>query len=216
MAGAMPSPHASYRAIAASAATEGLGPRVPIEAVPMTYREYLALPEGVGYALLDGLCFREPMPTVHHQIIADNIAELLRHHARSTRAGLAVGAIDIHLDARNCPAPDVCFISAARRNRLDHRGLHGIAPDLCVEVLSPSTASRDRTQKAQLYARYGCREYWLVDPDRLTVEVLRVGGDGAFVPAGVYAPGEVFESVAVAGLCVQVREVFAADAGADL
>jgi Uma2 family endonuclease len=203
------SPATTHGASAAAAAMHGLAPRDVIGGVAMTYDEYRSLPEGRGYDLLDGLCFREPMPTLHHQLIADNVVEILRNFARRTRAGIAVQSIDIHLDPRNCPAPDVCFISTERRSHLDERGLHGVAPDLCVEVASPSTARRDRTQKAVLYGRYGCREYWLVDGARRTVEIWRVAHDGGLAPAGAHGPGEAFDSTVLPGLRVEVDAVFA-------
>ena len=177
----------------------------------MGYDAYRALPEGAGYDLLGGLCFREPMPTVDHQLVVDDIVGLLRRHARRTGVGRACREIDVHLDAENCPAPDVAFISTARLPMLNHHGLHGIAPDLCAEVLSPRTARRDRGAKADLYARYGCREYWLVDPEEPAVEVLRPGADGAFDRAGRFRRGELFDCAAVPGLRVAVAEVFADD-----
>lgn len=188
---------------------DDLGHRTPIDGRPTTYNEYLSLPEGAGYSLLGGLLFREPAPTVDHQVVVDNVLALLRGHARTTGVGRALREIDVHLDEANTPVPDVCFVSAERLDRLDRRGLHGVAPDLCVEVLSPSSARRDRGEKADLYARHGCREYWLVDPERLLVDVLRPGAEGTFVAAGAFGVGGVFESRAVSGLRVMVVEVFA-------
>jgi len=175
----------------------------------MSYDMYRSLPEGTGYDLLGGLCFREPMPTVSHQMVMRNILELLRRHARIGRSGVVLPEIDVHLDGENAPAPDVCFVSRDRARHLDNRGLHGIAPDLCVEVLSPSTAHRARGEKAQLYGRFGCREYWLVDCEHLRVEVLRPGSDGTFAPFGAFGKAEAFGSLAVVGLHVDVAEVFA-------
>jgi len=52
------------------------------------------------------------------------------------------------------------------------------APDLVVEILSPSTAGRDRVAKRTLYGKYGVREYWIVDPVGSTIEVLTLGANG--------------------------------------
>jgi len=190
-------------------ARDDLGHRTPIDGLPMTYVQYLSLPEGSGYNLLDGLLFRDPAPTVDHQVIVDNILALLRHYARATGAGRALREIDVHLDEDNTPVPDVCFVTAERRGCLDRRGLHGIAPDLCVEVLSPISVRRDRGEKALLYARHGCREYWMVQPEGLRVEVFRSSVEGNFVPAGTFGLGETLASAALPDLRVAVAGVFA-------
>lgn len=182
--------------------------RVPVEGVPMRADTYLALPEGSGYDLLGGLVFREPMPAVDHQVIVDNVVALLRRHARLTGSGRALREINVHLDAENVPAPDACFVCAERLKRLRRNGLHGVAPDLCVEVLSPSSLRRDRGEKAALYARFGCREYWIVDPQASRVEVLRIRSGARFMVEGAYGVDDAFASQAVPALCVDVAEVF--------
>ncbi len=154
---------------------------LPVAGVPMTLRAYLNTPEGLGYNLLDGLCCRDE-PTVEHQAIVGNIIGLLQRYARGSGFGRALPAINVDLGERNQPAPDACLVSRERCAALHGRALHGIAPDLCVEVLSPSTAGYDRGHKAKLYARHGCREYWIVDGRHRRVEVYRTGGHTAFCP----------------------------------
>ena len=74
--------------------------------------------------------------------------------------------------------PDIIFVSRARREIIAEAGIVG-APDLVVEIPSPSTAGRDRTIKLELYERQGVREYWIVDPDENAVDVWRFGKDPA-------------------------------------
>lgn len=82
------------------------------------------------------------------------------------------------------------------------------APDLIIEVLSPATASRDRTYKRTLYARHGVKEYWIVDPDqKKTIEVMPLGERG-FETGTVYKSGEVLKSPLLKGLSVSLRKVF--------
>ena len=75
--------------------------------------------------------------------------------------------------------PDILFVSNERRGIIGEKQVLG-APDLVVEILSPSTAHRDRGVKLDLYARRGVREYWIVDPDEDVVDVWRFGRDPGY------------------------------------
>jgi Uma2 family endonuclease len=94
--------------------------------------------------------------------------------------------------------PDILFISAERQAILTARNA-GPAPDLVVEVLSPSTASRDREVKAKRYAKFGVREMWLVDPDAHTMEVFSNAGEG-FARAALHGEAEIVRSAVLEGL----------------
>jgi Uma2 family endonuclease len=82
------------------------------------------------------------------------------------------------------------------------------APDLVVEVLSPSTTSRDRVVKRDLYATFGVREFWIADPGTNTIEVL-VPAQGGMGSWGLFADGSSLTSPLLGGLQVPVSEVFA-------
>jgi Uma2 family endonuclease len=82
-----------------------------------------------------------------------------------------------------------------------------IAPDLVVEILSPSTEERDRGTKLQLYCRYGVREYWLIDPEERTVEVLALSPEGYQV-LGQYSEDAVVSSQVLAGFQFLAEEIF--------
>ena len=88
--------------------------------------------------------------------------------------------------------PDILFISKERSHIIAEPNIQG-APDLVVEILSPATAERDRGLKAKIYAKYGVREYWLIDPNKNTIEVMALGETG-FETIKIYEPGESLES----------------------
>ena len=103
--------------------------------------------------------------------------------------------------------PDLIFIAAARRSIIEEKAVFG-APDLIVEVQSPSTASRDRGMKKDLYARIGVPHYWLVDPRRHTLLALRLAAASYGVEAEVGARG-AFKPALFPGLTLRSRDVFA-------
>jgi Uma2 family endonuclease len=116
----------------------------------------------------------------------------------------------LHLNDGNSFEPDLFWVSSENtRCFLEDNGRywHG-APDLVVEILSPSTASDDRGIKYETYEKYGVREYWLVDPDAKFVEVYRHQG-GKFERQGVYKPDQPFVSAALDGATINSQSWFA-------
>ena len=119
--------------------------------------------------IIDGqLVMTSPRPTVNHNRICLNIAVLFSNYLRGKKCSPFSDGVDLFLDDKNRFVPD--FMAVCDPDKIQHDGVHG-APDLVVEVLSPSTAKNDRGLKKEAYARCGVREYWLADPENKTVEV---------------------------------------------
>ena len=111
--------------------------------------------DGRRYELYDGEVFVVPAPLPRHQVVQHLIAEMLRDYA-ANRGGFAVPSpIDIVFSDYDVLQPDVVFFKADRRQLVDLDHVIRHAPDLCVEVISPSTQETDRGRKMQLFARYG-------------------------------------------------------------
>ena len=102
--------------------------------------------------------------------------------------------------------PDLMFISNERMHIDTEAEVWG-GPDLVIEILSPSTAARDRTLKRALYARHGVNEYWLVDAAARTIAVLLLGDQG-FEPVATYGEGDTLVSPTLPGFSILVGEVF--------
>jgi Uma2 family endonuclease len=102
--------------------------------------------------------------------------------------------------------PDVMFVSRERLGIITHANIQG-APDLVVEVRSPSTAQRDLTIKRRLYAEHGVKEYWMVDPEARTVTVLLLR-NGALEEVGIYRKGQVLSSTTLSGFTLNLDEIF--------
>jgi Uma2 family endonuclease len=151
-------------------------PRVPArraEPRRWTFDEMAAeLPEtNLPTELWDGELVRSPSPSFFHQEIVARSYKLLDAWVEQYRLGkTGIAPLDIILTQRRVVQPDLFFVSNERRGILTDR-LRG-APDLVVEVLSPGTRRRDRLDKRDLYEQHGVKEYWLIDPEALTVEVL--------------------------------------------
>ena len=102
--------------------------------------------------------------------------------------------------------PDIVFVSAEREYIITERNIRG-APDLVVEILSPSTANRDRTFKRTLYERHGVNEYWMVDTDAKNVTVLLLGENG-YELAGIYGEGQTLTSPNLPGFSLNLDDIF--------
>ena len=124
--------------------------------------------------LVDGkTVMMSPRPSVNHSQVACNIYYLFAHYLRKKTCRPFADGVDLYLDEDNQFIPD--FMVVCDPDKIKPDGVHG-APDLVVEVLSPSTARNDKTRKKDIYARCGVQEYWIVDPSGKSLEIYRTGG----------------------------------------
>lgn len=139
-----------------------------------TYDEFARLPnDGNRYEIIAGDLYVTPPPTLTHQKIIMNLSYVLEGFIRAHGLGqLYPGPVDVLFAEGDYLAPDLVFVRADRTQILKERGVEG-APDLVIEVVSPSTAGRDRTLKRERYAAFGVAEYWVVDANTRRVEIYR-------------------------------------------
>jgi Uma2 family endonuclease len=163
--------------------------------------------DGRRYELYDGEVLVVPSPLPYHQVVALNIVELLRRHT-ATRGGVTLAApLDIVFSEYDVVQPDVVFFTARRRQLVEMDRAIRHAPDIAVEVLSPSTAATDRGRKMQMFARYGIPEYWIVDPAARTLEIFALGEGGYALATRATGWGEVHSST-LPDLRVELGQVF--------
>ncbi len=140
--------------------------------IKLTYHDYVQLADDKRYELVEGELFLVPAPNLRHQTIVGKLWTLLHTHAEANHLGkVFLAPCDVVLCEITVVQPDLLFVSSERCGILTDANVQG-APDLVVEILSPSTRERDLGIKRNLYAKYGVREYWIVNPDAKTVEVL--------------------------------------------
>ena len=177
--------------------------------IKFTVEDYQHLPESETkrYELLGGEIAMAPAPVPYHQEISGKIYFALIRHIRDHHLGKVYDApLDVILAEEDVVQPDILFISNTRLKIIREEAIHG-APDLVIEILSPATAGRDRSFKRTLYARSGVREYWLVDPETRTIEVLTLGPQG-YQLAGRYEKSQTLRSPLLTDLSIALDEVF--------
>jgi len=179
--------------------------------IKVTYEDYRNAPESERerYELVEGEVVMVPSPNEYHQRIVRNLAFLLHQYITQHALGSLYWApFDVILSEDTVLQPDILFVGKERSDAIAEEGIRG-APDLVVEVLSPATAKRDRTYKKALYARYGVKEYWLVDPATKSIELLTLGEHGfSQVARYVCAERDILESPSLAGLSIDLDKVF--------
>ena len=175
--------------------------------IKFTVADYMTTPDGKRYQLLDGELILAPSPTNKHQAIVGNIFVLLYQFILSNGLGQVwMAPLDVFLTEHDVAQPDILFVSNERAAIITDANIQG-APDLVVEILSPSTQRYDRGYKRTLYSRHGVREYWLVDPEAETVEVL-TGGDEGLTLAATYHRDQWLNSPLLPELVIDLETVF--------
>ncbi len=146
--------------------------RIPEGKIILTYEDYAAIPnDGNRYEILEGELAVTPAPSTSHQIISTKLFKILSRYIDDKNLGLLLYApVDLILESSSVLQPDLLFITKDRQRIVTDRAIEG-APDLVVEILSPSTNRNDRVTKAQIYARHKVPAYWIVDPDQEAVEI---------------------------------------------
>ncbi|MCL6447239.1 MAG: Uma2 family endonuclease [Armatimonadetes bacterium] len=172
-----------------------------------TYADYVMLPEGAPYQLIGGKLVMTPAPTTFHQIILVRLLEkLLLYTAKEKSGQVLVAPVDVYFEEKETYQPDIVFIAKDRLQIIEREKVKG-APDLIIEILSPSTAYYDLKKKAIVYARHGVKEYWIVDPEDHSIEVHQEAEGKYKLNQRVEQKGEV-KSLLLDGFTVEAEEIF--------
>ncbi len=174
-----------------------------------TDADFVKLPEdGWRYEILRGELFMAPPPGERHQFTSSNLLVALMNFVKPRKLGRVYTApLGVRLPrAGAIVQPDVVFVAAARAAEvIAEEGLRG-APDLIVEILSPSNWLTDRRDKFQLYQENGVREYWIVEPQLCVAEVFVLRGN-QFTLLGRWSAGEIARSEILAGFEIALNEI---------
>ncbi len=149
---------------------------------PTTWEDVLRMPEdGNRYEFIGGRLYMTPAPVTRHQrVLRRLLSALVRILMDSGRGEVFSAPLLVELPGtEDRVQPDLLFVSNERRAIIGEKQILG-APDNVIEILSPSTAHRDRGIKLDLYARHGVRQYWIVDPVEDVVDVWHFADEAGY------------------------------------
>ena len=175
----------------------------------LTYEEYLKTPEiKARYDIVDGVMTMAPAPSVTHQRILLRLTRLLDQFVSERQLGEVLFApvdVIIQREPLRTRQPDLLFVSNEHTSILGDQ-VEG-APDLVVEILSPSNTRFDLEAKLSDYATLGVSECWLVSPEARSVEILGLT-EGSWVRLGISGLGEQVRSQVLPELDLAVVQLF--------
>jgi Uma2 family endonuclease len=173
-----------------------------------TYEDLFSLPEdGRRYEIIEGELYEMPSPSWAHATVVANLIAMLIPMVDLRGGRWRTAPLDVFFQGADPVQPDIVVLLPGSRARPNERGVVG-PPDLVIEVLSPSNRGHDLLTKRSLYARAGVKEYWLVDPDSRTIEILALDRD-AFHLAVAASGAETPVSPLLGPLPITVADLFA-------
>lgn len=186
---------------------------IPAKKEQYTFADVLTWDENERIEIINGEAFMMAPPSSVHQEIVAELTRQFGNYLEGKRCKVYPAPFGVRLferdgespeDVDTMVEPDLSIV--CDRNKIDKHGCKG-APDLVVEVLSPSTIRHDRFVKLALYQRAGVREYWIVEPETQTVQVYTLE-NGILHPRAFYGAGDVAKVNVLDGCFVELGKVF--------
>ena len=173
----------------------------------LTYQDYANMDGDERYELHDGELILIPSPNTAHQTTSMKIGYRMFSFVEENDLGQVFSApYDVLFSDTQVVQPDILFVSNEREHIRTPANIQG-APDMIVEILSPSSVRRDWSYKRELYASHSVREYWIVDPVHQIVSVMLLQ-DGELKIVGTYTEGDTVTSSTLEGFSISLNEIF--------
>jgi Uma2 family endonuclease len=177
-----------------------------------TYRDYLEWDEDERGEILDGQVYMLASPDLYHQEISGNLYFQIKTFLKGKPCQPYYAPVTVRLFPEEDNGDSTVFepdlIVVCDPSKLDKKSCRG-APDLVVEILSPSTASRDKVLKFRKYQQAGVREYWIISPDDKTIQACVLTDGGHYIVTG-YGEEDNAPITALPGCVIDLKEVFSA------
>ena len=157
-----------------------------------TVHDYMTWPDEERWEIIDGFVYdMSPAPSLYHQTVSVNLTSILRTALRGKTCRVFSAPTDVVLSDYDVVQPDVLVVCDPKK--MTERNIQG-APDLIIEILSPSTSTKDQREKFYLYEKFGVHEYLIIEPDAKHVRRFALGDDELF------DRGEIFDAQQILAL----------------
>ena len=178
----------------------------------LTYDDFLLFPDdGLRHEIIDGEHYVTASPVTRHQLLVGRLHFEIELHLRAHPGSgqVFLSPLDVMLSHWDVVEPDLLMIGPDQPDILTAKNVQG-PPSLVIEVMSPSTRSRDERLKRDLFNRVGVREYWIVSPDTNVVTIHRRDEGSAFgEPRSLTAEDEALTTPLLPGLSITLSALFA-------
>jgi Uma2 family endonuclease len=170
--------------------------------------EYNLLDDDNRYEIIDGKLFMSPAPNTNHQRNSRDLQFSIYLLLKNTQIGEIFAApYDVHFDRNNIVQPDLVVVGKDKSSQISARGFEG-APDIVVEILSPSTKPKDLKYKYEMYQKFKVPEYWIVDPYDKSVEIFVLDEKGAYQIFDYQSKAGIIKSWFLKGYELEISEIF--------
>lgn len=182
-----------------------------LKEVYYTYEDYVSWEAEERYELIDGVPYLMAAPSIMHQIISMNLSLAVGSYLKGKQCQALTGPIDVRLnhDKGDDTVVQPDLVVVCDKEKIGKNTIKG-APDIVMEIISPSSVQRDRLIKFNRYQQAGVREYWILSPGETSAEVY-VLVEGIYQTHGVYTRSDIATSVVLEELKIPLTDIFEAD-----
>lgn len=179
-----------------------------------TYRDYASWPEEERCEIIDGVLYMQAAPSRIHQEILMELSRQIANYLAGKPCKVYPAPFCVRLpdgdeksdkDIKTVVEPDISIV--CDQSKLDEQGCIG-APDMIIEITSPSSARKDRLQKFYKYEKAGVREYWIVEPEEKLVTVFVLGANNKYGRPDIYTEGDEIKVSIFPDLIISLKGIF--------
>lgn len=187
---------------------------LPAKKTQYTFADYLSWEEGERIEIINGEAFLMSSPSSIHQKISMEISRQLANFLEGKPCRVYPAPFDVRLFEKDGDTPDTVdtvvepdLSVICDKNKIDLKGCKG-APDLIVEILSPSSLRSDRLVKLRLYQQAGVREYWIADPQNKSIQVFLPDSTSIYRLHEDYSQTDIAKVNILEGCFIDLEKVF--------
>lgn len=187
---------------------------VPESKKKYTYADYLTWPEGERWEIIDGVPYQQAAPSTVHQEILMELARQIANYLKDKSCKVYPAPFCVRLtkgneisneDIKKVVEPDITIV--CDQSKVDEQGCNG-APDMIVEIISPSSIKTDRIIKFNIYEKAGVKEYWIVEPEGKIVSVFLLQENGRYGRQEIYSEEDQITLNIIPDLLIDLKPVF--------